>query len=347
MHVKNFDVMRVAAALAVLASHAVPLTQGSDANELLFRLTRQQATLGHLAVAVFFVISGYVITESFVRGGWSRFVVGRALRIFPPLAASLVVLAFVAGPLLSTWAVADYFADERPWRYVWGNLVLFGFNARLPGVFDTVAYTSVVNGSLYTLQYEAACYLAVLGLGLVGLLKRWILLALTVLFLVASAKFMGGYWVEFGSYFLGGAMFYVWQPPLRLGWAVSCLVLLVTAALTGGLRLAVATTGAYLIIYIGRGVRPLGSIRTDISYGIYIWAFPVQQCIVQWGRPGMDWTTNIALSLPIVLSLAWLSCHAVERPAQRLKNRLVPNRGGRPTIGSAPLTKTGAALSAR
>ncbi len=98
----NFDTLRAIAAVMVLASHAFALA-GDDRAEPIWRLSREQTTGGSLAVTIFFVISGYLITMSFERTRTTvAFVVNRALRLLPALAVVVLFLALIAGPILSS-----------------------------------------------------------------------------------------------------------------------------------------------------------------------------------------------------------------------------------------------------
>ena len=123
--------------------------------------------------------------------------VARASRLLPGLALSLVGCA-VAGAVVTTLPVADYAADPATARFVWLNLSLLGFAGPLPGVFAGYPVPAV-NGSLWTLQYEAACYAILAGLGLAGLRRRWVVLALLAAGLVAGKLWLGGALVEFGT----------------------------------------------------------------------------------------------------------------------------------------------------
>ena len=173
----NFGLIRHCAALAVLVSHSVALTTGQEATELGMRLTRNQMTLGHLAVFTFFILSGYLITQSWQRRPQlGSFLIARAGRLLPGLALSLVGCV-VAGAVVTTLPVVDYAADPATGQFVWLNLSLLGFAGPLPGVFAGHPVPAV-NGSLWTLQYEATCYAILAGLGLAGLLRGWVVLAM-------------------------------------------------------------------------------------------------------------------------------------------------------------------------
>ena len=102
----NFNLIRLCAATAVLVSHAWPLTRGPGTVEPLQRLTGH--SLGTLAVYVFFAVSGFFVSASFARrASAADFLAARALRLFPALTVSLVLVTLLMGPLLTTLSAAD------------------------------------------------------------------------------------------------------------------------------------------------------------------------------------------------------------------------------------------------
>ena len=323
----NFDILRLGAALAVLASHSFQLSYGNYRLEPVWRIGSHQATLGRVAVIVFFIVSGYLITGSYSRRPHPmRFVAARALRLLPGLAAMLALLTLAAGPLLTTAPIADYFAAVP--AFFAGNLSVFGFIDTLPGVFETNPLQHIVNGSLWTLVYEVECYGAVLLLGMVGCLNRWTVLAVYAALMTASKMWLGGVLVEFGSYFAAGAVMHLWAVPLRRWAAIGCVALLAATLATTGFRIAAATAGAYLVVYLAMAPRPVrvpGNV--DLSYGAYIYAFPVQQATTLLLGAAASWWLNIAISLPIVLALAWASWRWVEAPSLGLLRRHGANAG--------------------
>ena len=276
-------------------------------------------------MALFFIVSGYLITKSFIASkSVAHFVLARMLRLLPALAVTLVLLAAVVGPVLTTLTLADYFSREEVARFVWLNLSLTGFAYELPGVFTNLPFPKAVDGSLWTLVYEARCYMLVVALGIIRCLNKWTVAAILGASFIASEMLLGGDMVELGSYFAGGAVMFFWQPRLRGSVALGCIVILLVSILAGGFRLACATAGAYLVIYVARSVRPvqLRWLRgTDMSYGIYLWAFPVQQAVSLTLGASIAWWSNALISTPLVIGLAWMSWRWVEAPALSLKLR--------------------------
>jgi peptidoglycan/LPS O-acetylase OafA/YrhL len=320
----NFDSLRTIAALMVLVSHAFPLS-GHDAAEPIRRLSHGQTTAGTIAVAIFFIISGYLITMSFERNPVARsFIMNRVLRLVPALAVVVLFLTFVAGPLLSRDATSLYLRQPATYEFPIVAVTLVHFYDGLPGVFLHNPFPRSVDGSLWTLHYEVACYVLVFLLGVSHILNKYVTAFLFLVGLVAMVSGVGHHVTEFGTYFLAGAVIHLWKPPIRGDLAAASALVWIAALLWRGVTPASATAGAYLVIFLA--VSP--SIRLprlarwgDLSYGIYIWAFPVQQSIA-WLRGGhVAWYVDAAASLPIVLGLALLSWHLVEAPALALKRR--------------------------
>ncbi len=313
----NFDTMRFIAAATVLFSHAVPITTGSNDTELLHRISSGQTTFGSLAVVVFFAMSGYLIAGSFLRSdnGW-EFARARFLRIFPALAAVVVVTALAVGPSVSDQPWLAYVTEAETWRYIWRNLLMRPAN-ELPGVFVGNPLSGSINGSLWTLAYEVECYAIILLLGVTGLLRRWPLTVIYGASLAASALWFGGARGPLAAVFLGGAMMRVWNIRLNGPVAGLCGLLWCVALFVPGFRLANATVGVYVVLYLALGMRvkaPNLARYGDVSYGVYLWAFPIQQCVTMLGLDGRAWLANALLSLVLTTIIAALSWHWIEKP---------------------------------
>jgi peptidoglycan/LPS O-acetylase OafA/YrhL len=313
----NFDSLRFLAAAGVVVSHSIPLTYGPhppDARSTLFHIV---TALGGVAVQIFFIISGYLITASYLNtNSPRRFIRARFLRLVPALLAVLWLLAFGLGPLLTTLPLDEYYRSWLPYR------AAFGMSDHLPGVFTHNPFSAGIDGSLWTLRYEALCYLAVLLLGLAGQLRRLPVIALFVILLGARLYFGNFPALDLGTIFAAGAVIYLWQLPLSGRVAIACAMLWLFSQHFGLVTLTSDTIFAYLVIYLGLvpGFKlPNFAKYGDLSYGIYIYAWPVQQTIAL--RLHVSWLANIAITLPIVLALAFLSWHFIENPMLQLKNK--------------------------
>jgi peptidoglycan/LPS O-acetylase OafA/YrhL len=312
----NFDTMRLAAALTVLFAHSIPLTYGPGTLDILWPLSHHQTTFGQLAVQVFFVISGYLITASYLHlPAPRRFLRARLLRLVPALLVLFVVLAGVLGPLVTALPLAAY-ARALPG-------MKFGISDHLPGVFASNPFSAGVDGSLWTLRYEAECYLAILLLGLARLLNRITLAAVFLIVLAGRLHFGPLPALDLGALFFAGAAIRVWQPPFEAMFAVPAAFLWVISLLFHGYTLISDTAGAYVILCLALspGLKlPNLAKYGDLSYGVYIFAWPIQQTIVLVSGGAGGWIVNSLIAAPLDLGLAYLSWHFVESPALHLKN---------------------------
>lgn len=329
----NFDTIRVVAALAVLVSHSFPLSYGSGSPQPLETVSHGQTQFGSVALLVFFVISGYLITQSFDRKPEAvGFLRARALRIFPGLFLALVLTAFVLGPVMTVLPLGRYLGHLGTASYVPVNLTLVLAQYPLPGVFTSNPGGEAANASLWTLKYEFAMYGLVLALGVAGLLRRGAVSVLWLAVITASLGPIRYNLVHFAIPFLGGAAFYVWRDRVILsrGLAMISAAVLSASLLLDGFHLAFAAFGTYLVLYLALSPvvhLPKLARKGDLSYGIYIFAWPVQQVATHLLGASVTWYWNTLLSLPVVLGLAWLSWHLIEKPALALK---------RPTGATAP-----------
>jgi peptidoglycan/LPS O-acetylase OafA/YrhL len=347
----NFDPLRFWAAMAVLWSHTVPLTQGSEHNELMFRLSRGQTTSGTVAVFVFFAISGYLITRSFERAAspW-HFARARVLRIMPGLLAVLVLTAFVIGPLVTSESVRSYFSASEPYRYLaLQSSLFFGRYDFLPGVFSDNPLTNT-NGPVWTLRFEAEFYGLVFLLGIFGLLRREVTLGLYLLALVALALLpvrpgtdmlppVPNAHLNLGAGFLAGALIYHWKVPLSGRIAVGCLLLTLLCMLGGQMQWAQRTFVPYLVLYLAIGPSmarvPHPWAGTDVSYGLYIWAWPITQLVL--GALGaLRWWQAGLMVTPLALAAGWLSWTLVEKRALTLKDLPLFGRSTAPPQHAEP-----------
>ena len=360
-HLNNFGPVRLALALLVLISHCFPLTAGNNDGEPLFSATRT-TTLGSVAVNGFFVISGYLIATSWLRStSTSEFLVKRLLRIYPGYCVAFC-FSIAAGVIGSGTNAVQYIKHLYARHDAIVQSLLFLDSGSLDdyNAFSGNPYPRAINGSLWTLQAEVQCYWIVVGLGLTGLLTRRRLT--TCLFSVSYAMYASqvlhfmyaGQVSHLGNgelsrwrlwtYFLFGVMMaHRGEAPTRrdlvfAGFALAGLL----ASLNNptAFVLALPLLGSYAVLAVSRARGHFcGRLfsRFDLSYGVYLYAFPVQQLVVQY----CDARTPLVLaiySMPITFLLAWMSWVWIEQPAMKSRERLLsPSRrnGMRETCGLA------------
>ncbi len=337
----NFDFLRFFLASLVILSHSYPLVLGDNREEPLQRLTRGQTTFGGVAVAFFFVISGFLITHSWLHSRSPLdYLKKRVLRIYPGWTAALLFGFLIVGPL-SGGHFFSYVRQFGTYEY-FKPLLLHSGSDRLPGVFAHNPFAGVVNGSLWTIRYEFLCYLMVAALGLLGLYRSrlWVLALFVASLLYESVPAIPRLNLNlryFGpmeslpsllSFYLAGMTFYFFRdviPRSRLLFAGS-LLLLALSVIPSQLALALPICGTYALLYAAVSstfnLHEFGR-RRDISYGIYLYAFPVQQMLIQ-GLPAARHPVVLFLiAWPLTCLLAALSWHLVEKPFLRLKPKKV------------------------
>lgn len=316
---RGFDILRIAAAVGVLVSHAFPLTGRKEPVSL---LTGHHWNLGAFGVAVFFCVSGFLIAMSADRtNSVLRFTEKRLLRILPALFVVVFLSVFVLGPLLTTENIRSYFSHLLTWRYL-GLAFFLPSTGYLPGVFESNLFPRAVNGSLWTLRYEIACY-AILGFGryFVGstqIIYPVLFLGCGVYELITGGNLMSP--VHLATFFFCGATSYVLREwvPIKGALAGLAVILILAVAFTSSDAIFMAIPMTYIALAVGYFGPRLKIIRHhDISYGLYLYAFPVQQIVSNFvhASPVLD----IIVSLPIVIVCASLSWMIVEKRAKAIK----------------------------
>jgi peptidoglycan/LPS O-acetylase OafA/YrhL len=333
----NFDAIRLIAAAAVIYGHAHPLTRTVDVGFL-------GNSVQSFAVKVFFVVSGFLITGSWVSDpSAARYLARRLLRIMPALVLVVLMSILLLGPVVTHISLVEYFRSGATWAYL-SNIRLQPIYA-LPGVFNTLPYPSAVNGALWSLPVEFAMYLVLPVLVVAGRLlrARWFLAAATVaLCLVSLLLLRDGLprpaaviygtsmasFLDVSPYFLLGACFQQYPltglltPAIALGLVGVVLFLQPSGPIP--MELTLYLVAPLAILAFGLAPAPVFSRAGrwgDFSYGLYLYGFPSQQLVNELlgGTPSA--LRNALLSFPLALLCAVLSWHLVERRALRLKPR--------------------------
>ena len=326
----NFALLRLAAAASVVVSHSFLLATGDPLAQPLAGMTRYN--LGQHAVNVFFVLSGIMVAGSLDRSATiARFALARALRILPGLAVCILVTALVFGSFVTVHPWADYVSDLRTYIYVEQTLVFGKVSAHLPGVFETNPLPLSVNEPLWTLKYEVLCYA---GLALMAVGGAWrserafrivLGLSLLVCVLVTITKLgpngatitdnVARFWLCFGI----GLCFYRYRARLVLSWPVLSAIGILwwfgrATSLEPALTFVLAGYGAVMLAALPVGGLRHWANRTDLSYGVYIYGWPVSQILV-WAMPGIAGAMLAGFSLALAALLGFLSWTWVERPS--------------------------------
>jgi peptidoglycan/LPS O-acetylase OafA/YrhL len=339
----NFDFLRLTGALMVIFYTCFGVL-GAHFQDPFVRLTNGVFTTGSLGVTIFFIISGYLITKSWdKRRDVIRFIWARFLRLVPALVGVALFTIFIIGPLVTHENIRDYFTSRLTWGY-FSIISVFFQSYNLPGVF-TGNFTDRVNGALWTLPVESMMYLVILAVGalgiiykkqfvtLVGLSMLGIYLYANIHFIHVAAPLMPHNSIDLLKvlltpnqpfFFLIGSLYYLNQDKIKYD-----LRLVVLAAIVWVLTLVNADLlmlSSFLCLpYIVLGIafmripyiNKIGK-KADISYGLYIYHYPVQQTIVHFFQ--LSPLTLLIATLTVTVPLAWMSWKLIESKALSLKN---------------------------
>ena len=355
----GFGLLRLTLALLVIFAHAYPL--GGFGLDPLAACTRQQQSIGEVAVAVFFALSGFLICRS-AAGPLSvpRFLWHRVLRIYPAYWVCLLVCGFVFAPLFCLHQFGSFtkvfaIAEDSSLLFVADNAALFHLNdwtipgilylqhQTLGGLLAGSPYPYAINGSLWSLPFEVTCYVAVAALAAVGVLRgaRSVVLALFgtlwalhVFRSVDPASFhtwfpAGGldHLVTLSLFFSAGCICFLYREKIRHS---TLLLVIALAALAGSLPLGLYGVVApvaitYVFLWLAFAL-PFSWFekKGDFSYGTYIYAFPVQQGLALLRIHEEGFVVFFFSAVLLTVVLAFFSYRLVEAPALRLKAVQLP-----------------------
>lgn len=328
----NFLIIRLLAATAVVVGHSFALSYLECLNCVDPGMKLGMPVPVHsLGVEVFFMVSGFLIAASGERNSVRDFYLARALRILPGLLVCLFLMAFVLGPVVTSLPLDEYFLEGQVYKYFYSPLLIFN-NAQfvLPGVTFTPRFQGVsVNGSLWTIPLEMRMYLVLGILVLVARFCRW---PTTIMTLIALLVALGLHALHpaYAEYpfklvvcFLAGSAFYTCRNVIpHAGWLLLVLVTLFLVSKGGRFEIfTFAILTIYATLYFAYCSQlKLPSMVQDYSYGIYLYAFPIQQVLagaMPWAGP--YWLMLIAV--PASWMAGYVSWELVEKPALAMRKR--------------------------
>jgi peptidoglycan/LPS O-acetylase OafA/YrhL len=341
----SLNALRLALALLVIVAHSWPLNGYGAAPDI------GGIDPGNFAVAAFFAISGYLITGSRLSSErawnyyWRRF-----LRIYPAFFVSLVVIAFGLAPLSVALSGGGPYDWQSGLGYIYNNAALMIRQWGIDGTLQDVSYPNVWNGSTWTLFYEVLCYIAV-GLLISVLPKKWTSVAVIVAASMCIAVTAFHIFVspvrepiqlaaELGGFFLCGAIILQYRDriPVTTPLLLGSVAAIVTLAALGVFEILGGLPVAYLVMYLGIKL-PLSAVgaRNDFSYGMYIFAVPVQQILATaLPRGQLPLVVFMIASVVGTAPFAIASWFLVEKQAMKLKNLFAKTRSERIAIDPQP-----------
>ena len=342
----GFNFARIFLAYSVLVWHAVAIAENGAGRVLLTGLWPFVFAI----LPMFFALSGFLVTGSALRLPIKEYILNRVFRIVPALGVDIAISALIIGPTFTAFALTAYFTDQDFWSYFLNIVGIVHYD--LPGVFEKNAYPSVVNGALWTVPYEIACYVvmsAMIALGIVHSWK-WTLGIAIILVVTASSFHLLGLgkgeellekWIRFAffskgaslvpAFLLGGTLYLVrdhvpYSGLVAIGIAICLLALGIWGEPTlysNPVFIGLATFPlGYFVVWIGLTPIPIPSVleRGDYSYGIYLYHFPILQTLQYLFHFPTWWTLAFSGLVPVTL-FAMFSWNVIEKPILKLRKR--------------------------
>lgn len=318
----NLNLVKFIAALFVIISHAYPLCKGAEYNDILSDLSRNSIAFGSLAVAIFFMSSGFFVTKSLLKSKDSKkYLHNRFIRIFPPLWFTLLVCILVCGLFFSTYNLGKYFLSIDFLKYCL-NFILIPIH-NLPGVFMNNIYPGVVNGPLWTLPIEFVCYLVLLLAYKLNLVNKKSYKYVALLVIVAFVGInliplsIKGY-IQPCFLFFWGSFYWIYRDKITMNntYFLISLVAFVLLIVLGYGQVASFLFVPYLTLYIAFCLpqcnNRLASLG-NLSYDIYLCGWPIQQMVISLFGGSMLVGMNILISIPLSILVGYITYSLVEK----------------------------------
>ena len=300
---------------------------------------------GDYAVNAFFCISGFLIAHSAYRSGAGSYLVKRVLRIFPGYWVSILFVVAIGGPIS---VITGHAATGWDWadalHYIRSNYDLMALQYPLfGGPIDVPLEFPSWNGSVWSLEYEFFCYLLLLPLFYLPFIRKNLKIFIPLAYLISLSYYLCNQYLgydfmsqAFGLHprdlnasarmyplFFAGSLLYLLSRKIRVYPVLSVLCVAAGAYFTwlaphADVLQWTQLILAYGIIGLGCSINVSWARTNDISYGVYVYAWPVQQILVMLGSVSLGLAANIFLDLILTFGVAWLSWMFIEKPAMNL-----------------------------
>ncbi|MCB9263215.1 MAG: acyltransferase [Flavobacteriales bacterium] len=336
-HQNNFDFLRLLFATFVIITHSYTLT-GLKECDILCQISNGQMGFSYIGVKGFFIISGYLIFQSLQRSSTIlQYFWKRILRIYPALIVVLLLTVLLV-PFVYQSSV-PFFQNTQLLKYLPQNLTLYKPQYGISGVFESNPHKAVINGSLWTLPFEFTMYLFIIPLfvfrkktKLASIILFFVLIASIIAILFFEEKveslhliLSGFHLFDLGCFFLAGSFWAsveIEKFNHKKTMLLAAFVTIIIATYFNFFNEIKYVVLPFLIILLGlipvRYIKNIGYKLGDLSYGVYIYAYPVQQTLLYFYK--LNHVQLMFCTIIISFILAYFSWHIVEKRALKLKN---------------------------
>lgn len=327
----NLTFIRLVAALSVIYGHTPAIVAGAPADWV--SVTTGYAFVGGVAVDLFFLISGFLVTASILNNGVKNYVVSRVLRIYPALWFNLILVTFVLGSVVTTLPMGEFVTHRELWSYFSGLAFTYKGGFFLPGVF-TQNHSQAINGSIWSVLIEVWLYIVVLLFYIFGVMRSRAIFN-TVFFLLVVILWTDSSYLPASInsatnlhvclFFYIGSFLYINKDSVP----VSPYFMLI-ALFLAGITLNTEKFAYGYVIFLVTFFCTVSFLKHfawidkygDYSYGIYLYGWPAQQltaCVF----PDFSGTQNCLTASAIAIVCGAASWHLVEKRALRLKKLML------------------------
>ncbi|ANH80688.1 hypothetical protein A8C56_06575 [Niabella ginsenosidivorans] len=324
-YTNSFDFLRILGAVGIAYLHSYDLLQ------------REKINLSVIILGMFFTVSGYLIAKSADRStSIANYLWKRVLRIQPLLVVVCLMTVFILGPVFTKLSISDYFRSSATWQYFRTVFPVFGIQYSLPGVFKSNIAESGVNGSLWTLVLEERAYLIMVPFLFLKKARKNLFAAFVVLLNIIyllyyyhigglGSHFFDAYRMQYYVLFFNSALFYFFKFPFsKINSFATIVIVAVVYFFVQKSIFATLYLLPFLTLLIGNKKTLFSQVakKGDITYGLYVLAFPVQQSLIALFNNDLQPQVLLFLTLLICTPLAYLSWHFIEQPFLSLRNKV-------------------------
>lgn len=326
----NLTLIKFIAAIMVIWGHAIILLQQSK--DPISLLSRNELSLGSVAVAIFFFASGFYVTKSLMKKrSAGEYLKNRILRIYPAFFIVLFLTVFVLGPCVSSLSFSEYFKSKDTYMYFLYIAMIPRYT--LPGVFENNLFPSIVNGSLWTLILEVICYVLLYITYKLKILEKNKLKKINIIMFICIIIIFGfkiPFLYNWKSYlrplfvFVMGIEYYIFRDEIKLdlcilAGTIGASILILKLGFGDIFTIICVPYILSMIIFDKKQVSEKIAFGGKYSYEMYLVAFPIQQTLIQF-LPQMHIIANIVISVGLSLLLGMIINFGAENISSKIEN---------------------------
>ncbi len=326
----NFDIIRLFAALMIFAYHPIIWYTQQYSVALTSLQLYILGRLGHAAVAIFFAVSGYLITLSILRDySIGTFIIKRIARVLPAQVCVTLCIALLIGPVCTSITIQAYFSSVSLYQFIVLESLIIANAKTLPGLWNGTIITSTT----WSLFLEVKLYILVMLLSILGFYNKkfgYLIFCIgyTLCIVIIPSSVISKLlhiniapWYSYSYIFVISGLYAVYKHYVPISWPISIVLSIlfyycpiswpVHQLLEALFYVNVVLCIAYKFVYTY-------SIKYDISYGIFLWHTPINLILFHNFNYNGSPMYLLLCSALCTLACALLSHILVELPCKKI-----------------------------